>query len=984
MGVLSKIAKGIKGAVKSAVNAVGDVIGAVVDLGTSIINGAVNLVGSILSPLMPDADTPTSAQLSGRSVMVRDPIAARKIAYGMVKTSGAIVFIENTNDNKDLHVCVTLAGHEITSVEGVFLGESLVTGALTEGVETAGLRPDDAIDAAESSNSFSSALFAAITYILQNEQTRHDLYTKVTAHFGADDQLADDNLIERTDLTEAHRLQGIAYLYAKLTYDSTTFSNGLPNISALIKGRAVYDPRTSTTVYSDNAALCVLDYIKDTRFGLGATDAEIDMQSFIDAADICDDEVDVIGGGTEKRYTINGLVDTSQKPKTILKDLLTSCNGALYYSNGKFKIKVANYVTPTDSLTLDDVTGSIRISTRVSNQSNFNAVKGVFVSPDDNYQPVDFPSVTSEVFEDEDGGEQRFVDITLPHTSSAATAQRLAKLLLLQNREQITMTVPCNMKAFKFDVGDTLYFTHERMGFYNKVFEVIGWDFSSNYSGNSISLGVNLTLKETSEASYDWQLSDETELTRNNTTLPSASNVTAPAITVADELRTYNEEVVTVLTVDIGSTSAFAQRTEVQAKRSGDADWTNLGTASGDRFELLKVEDKLEYVVRARSITGVGAYSDWKEETHEVLGKTALPSNVLNLNGSLIGSQILLTWDPVTDLDLSSYRIRYSSKTTGATYQDSVSLIDKVSRPATSVFVPAREGTYFVKAVDKLGYVSETPATYQVSTSVLDVQNLNVVVQLDEHPNFDGTFDDTLELDDQDSIILASTGLFDEQTGLFDDFEGLFDEVGDVIGSGYYYFGQSVDLGASYANRVEQRIISTRLDYVDKFDSGSGLFDDRLGDFDGDPTAFDDVDVHMEYRVTNDDPSGSPTWSSWQRFFVADVQGRAFEFRAKLSSTDLNASPQVQQLTAIVDMPDRVASGEDIVSSAGATNITFDNAFKNVPAIGIAAQGMQTGDYYEISSKTRSGFIITFRNSSGTAISRTFDYVAKGYGKEVA
>lgn len=916
-----------------------------------VVNAVLGAVSNALTPK--PSDLTGAADLSGQTIMQRNTIAPRRIVYGRVKTSGAVVFMETTNDNADLHYCVTLAGHKITAVESVYFNDQVVKSSLGDATEYA-------VDATTDPDYSGKAW--------------------VTAHFGDADQAADGNLVSRTSMTVNHRLRGIAYLYAKCTYDRDIFANGIPNLSAIVQGRAVYDPRTTSTAYSNNAALCILDYLRDSRYGIGALDSEIDFDSFSAAANICDENVTLAGGGTEKRYTINGVIDTSKQPAAVLQDMLSAMAGTIYYSNGQWKVRAGAYVTPTESLSMDDIVGQIKVTTRVSNQANFNAVKGIFLSPDDNWQPVDYPSVTSSTFEAEDNGVQRFVDVTLPFTTSAARAQRLAKINLYRNREQLTLSVPCNLKAFKYEIGDTLYFTNERFGFSNKVFEVVGWELSND--GDFF--GVNMVLKETSSTVYSWSVDDESVLTRNNTTLPPAMVIAAPELSVNDELRSYNEEVITTLIADVVASSPFVDRFEVEAQKVGDSEWINLGQATGNRFELTQVQDGVDYYVRARAISGIGVRSVWTTITHDVLGKTAPPSNVQNLNGSLIGNQVLLTWNPVTDLDLSSYRIRYSSKTTGATYQDSISLIDKVSRPATSVFVPAREGTYFVKAVDKLGNVSVTPATYQVSTSVLDVQNLNVVVQLDEHPNFDGTFDDTLELDDLDSIILASTGLFDDQAGLFDDFEGLFDEVGDVISNGYYYFGQSVDLGASYINRIEQRIISTRLDYVDKFDSGSGLFDARLGDFDGDPTAFDDVDVHMEYRVTNDDPSGSPTWSNWTRFFVADVQGRAFEFRAKLSSNDVNASPQVQQLTAIVDMPDRVAAGEDIVSSAGATTVTFDNAFKNVPAIGIAAQGMQTGDYYEIGSKTRSGFIITFKNSSGTAVSRTFDYVAKGYGKEVA
>jgi hypothetical protein len=40
---------------------------------------------------------------------------------------------------------------------------------------------------------------------------------------------------------------------------------------------------------------------------------------------------------------------------------------------------------------------------------------------------------------------------------------------------------------------------------------------------------------------------------------------------------------------------------------------------------------------------------------------------------------------------------------------------------------------------------------------------------------------------------------------------------------------------------------------------------------------------------------------------------------------------------------------------------------------------MATGDYFLLTNKTTSGFDVAFKNSSGTGITRTFDYMAKGY-----
>jgi len=665
--------------------------------------------------------------------------------------------------------------------------------------------------------------------------------------------------------------------------------------------------------------------------------------------------------------------------------MISACAGMLYYANGQWKLRVGKYITPTDTLTLDDLRGPIKVDTRVSGQSQFNAVKGIFVSPENNWQPTDFPEVLSSTFEAEDGGQRKYVDFTLPFTTSSAMAQRLAKQSLYRNREQIMVTLPCKLTAFKFEIGDTLMLTNERFGWDQKVFEVLSWNLVPDFSVEGGTIGVDLMLKETSAAIFEWdETLDEKAFTFNNTNLPSAFVNPAPGLLVSDELRALNEEAISALIADVSGGGGFVERYEVQAIKAGSSVYVNLGQAAGNRFELLQVEDGATYTVRARSINSIGVRSAWTSVAHQVVGKTAPPSDVTGLTGNLIGNQYLLTWNPVPDLDLSYYRVRFAAADGSLSYQNSISLVPKVSRPATSVLVPARNGTYFVKAVDKLGLASETPASISLDSNISDIEALNVVQTINEHPDFNGTFDDVVELDDDDRLVLNTSLSFDAVAGDFDDASGLFDGgSGNIDAEGFYYFSNSIDLGAVYTSRVTATVKSIRVDYVNLFDSASGLFDDRQGYFDGDVNAFDDVDAQLQVRYTEDDPSGTPVWSSWQQFQVSDVRAWGMEFRVRMTTTDDQASPAVSYLSVTVDMPDRTASANDVVSGAGAKVVTFDNPFKATPSIGIGAQDMQTGDYYEISSKSRSGFTITFKDSGGTAVSRTFDWVAKGYGKEV-
>jgi hypothetical protein len=100
----------------------------------------------------------------------------------------------------------------------------------------------------------------------------------------------------------------------------------------------------------------------------------------------------------------------------------------------------------------------------------------------------------------------------------------------------------------------------------------------------------------------------------------------------------------------------------------------------------------------------------------------------------------------------------------------------------------------------------------------------------------------------------------------------------------------------------------------------------------------------------------------------------------RLTSLDGVSTPVITALSVTVDMPDRIFSGNDITSGTGTYSVAFTLPFYSANyAVGITAQGMATGDFFELTSKTTSGFSVAFKNSSGTGISKTFDYIAKGY-----
>ena len=120
--------------------------------------------------------------------------------------------------------------------------------------------------------------------------------------------------------------------------------------------------------------------------------------------------------------------------------------------------------------------------------------------------------------------------------------------------------------------------------------------------------------------------------------------------------------------------------------------------------------DRGDYDIRARAINTFGIKGEWEYLTDfEVDALSDPPSDVTGFQRQLSGGTLFLEWDAVSDLDLSYYRVRHNSNTSGATWSNSTNVINKVARPGTSASLPARSGTFLIRAYDKGGNPSDSP-----------------------------------------------------------------------------------------------------------------------------------------------------------------------------------------------------------------------------------------------------------------------------------
>jgi len=885
------------------------------------------------------------------------------VIYGERLTGGTRVFMETSGtDNTYLYMAIVMSEGEINDIEEIKIDEKVVTwaSALSDGTE---------VEVGSGDSNFYKDSESLI---------------RVEPHYGTDGQSASSLLSTLSSWGSNHKLSGLCYLALRFKWNQDAFT-GIPKVQAKIQGKKVVAYNSSlqaqSSAYSTNPAWCLLDYLTNERYGKGLAVSEIDLQSFYDASQVCVTQVTPYSGGSDINiFDCNTALDTSKSIIDNVREFLKGCRGYLPYNAGKYNLIIETTGSANITLTEDNIIGGYSLSTPTKND-RYNRVIVGFVDPARNFQvnevqwpPIDDSGLPSAdrhaTMKTADGGfllEGRFNFTTL---TSKYQAEEMAEVILRRSREALSLGINVDFNGYDLAIGDIVNITHSSIGFSAKPFRVLGITFNQD-------LTVGLSLVEYQASHYTW--ASKVQVTSTPTTnLPNPFTIQPPAsVTLDDTLVEYNDgTVIVALDVTIGaSTDSFVDYYQVEYKLSTDSNYIIYAQGSGLNHRVLNVIDQKVYDVRVKAVNSLGVSSTYVSAQRTIVGAIEPPSDVEDFACNIVGQEAHLSWTQIPDLDLAYYNLRFSEETDGtADWQNSVALVEKVSRPATSISVPARAGTYLLKAVDKLGNFSSNATA--IISNVTGVANFNAVATQSEHPTFAGTLTNTVITDD--AIELDSSELFDSASGNFDAETTRFFDSGvanaDFFASGNYLFADVIDIGAKHTARITASLTQTSDNPDDLFDNRSGLFDSASSNFDGDTPA--NANAHLEI-ATSDDNS---TFTAFQSFVIGDYTARYFKFRVVLISRDGASTPRVSAVTVTIDMPDRIFSGNDITSGAGTKTVTFTNPFKTDNyAVGITGQGMSTGDYFLVESKTINGFNVTFKNSSNTAVSKTFDFIAKGF-----
>lgn len=381
---------------------------------TALVLGASYAVAKLTAPKAP--------RPSDGSLEFKQPLPVRFFTYGLCKVSGPQLFFELSNDgpddDRDLLKIVAFGTRELDAFVQVFSDRGPFT--LDGSLQYLGWSDDDG-----------------------------DNHGALYGHLGAPDQTYDVDLASVfSDWTSAHRLRGIPYIFALFqSGDIEDFQRAFPNNEpqlAIVGGVKVYDPLKDTTnggsgshrmddpstwEFSDNAALCLLDWLTWPD-GYNKSWDRIDWPSWLDMINLCDEDVDLKAGGTEKRYRVATKVSYDEPRSRVLHRLLQAMDGHLYTTaDGLIGIRGGRWEDPTVSLDVSTMPEA-QFTHGVPMMDRVNEFQLSAMLPTHDYSEVDLKPWINAADPEHIAGLVRRQPLDLTQVPSNAQAQRLAKIYM--------------------------------------------------------------------------------------------------------------------------------------------------------------------------------------------------------------------------------------------------------------------------------------------------------------------------------------------------------------------------------------------------------------------------------------------------------------------------------------------------------------------------------------------------------------------------
>lgn len=614
------------------------------------------------------------------------------VIYGTRRVGGTRVFVHTQGGDKNrfLYICLVLCEGEVDDVYDIKIDDYDLTDPRFGAVRK-------------------SILGLNVLY------SDPDGLVKIEVNKGSDDQPASSLLRETSKWTSDHRLQGVAYLAIRLEWNEDVFS-GMPEITAVVRGKKIDDPRTSSSakVWTDNPAICLLDYLKNPRYGKGLPDSAIDLQSFKAAANFCDASTVRVSSDTnntesEKIFRCNYVLQTGDKIFENVQNFLLGCRGFLPYTDGKYSLRIDQKADPVMTIDESKIIGGIGIAGE-SKKDRFNRVLIKFPNPKAEWQPDQavWPDAGSQIEADyleEDGGELLVDEIDMDMITSFYAARDFARIFLRRSRNALRVQLTATSEAMDLVPSDVVVVNHPTPGWSgaSKPFQVE--EISLNFDGT-----VDLQLVEYDPSIYSYQ-AGPTEDEYPDTDLPDPFDVDPPSGIQFVETTQIAGDGTLIIALQVSwtaSPNSFVTEYEIGwYDKATDVVFTDtLGytsaTTPGTSYLITNISEK-ELLVGVRAVSTVGARSNWVYKVHDPEGDQTAPD--APKNPSVVGGfgQITISWTNPTQPDFSHVEIRSKPFDPNLNYE----LLTLVPAPANTYvhtgLLPAERRFYTLRSVDYSG-----------------------------------------------------------------------------------------------------------------------------------------------------------------------------------------------------------------------------------------------------------------------------------------
>jgi Putative phage tail protein len=534
-------------------------------VGAAVVFGAgAFAIGTLLTPKPQNPNRPADAQ-----AVINQATSPRVRVYGYAKVGGTRAFFDSKN--AQLHQIIMVASHRVDEFVDIYLGDKKVTLESDGDVSTSpwGLG---------GTNSYA-------TILTRPGSTTQTLPAMITDAF--------------SQLTSSHQLKGIAIIVSRFkSPEAEEVSRIFPQghntpVRCVLKGARVYDPRDNdqdaddedTWEWSENSGLCILDYIRHPD-GMNKPDIRIDFDSFSAFANLCDQNVPLASGGTEKRYRLGGTVLFTEDPADVLARMLATCDGELYQtSEGKIAIRGGKWEAPTVSISADQILSIGELSEGNDALSAFNELKVVYTSRSHDYQPTETLPWIDTTAQNEHG--PLVEDLVLDMVPSPSQARRLAKIHMHKMNPEIRGSIVTNLAGLNA-LGE-------------RVIDLSIPEFSVSHSclvtGFSLRTdlsGCEINISSITAAAYEWD--EDTEEGEN----PPDPQDTAPDLTLPTPQNVTLSIVTSKVKAVVDDPDRFDLNLEAQVKDGAGGTYADMNVSDYEALSVSNVSSGITYYVRTR------------------------------------------------------------------------------------------------------------------------------------------------------------------------------------------------------------------------------------------------------------------------------------------------------------------------------------------------------------------------------------------------